>query len=142
MNAGDGRPVDLAKLADIAAAARSALGPDRFAAAEAAGRRLGFETAMTDAIALAEAIAGDETAAQTEAAATPSPPSAGPLATLTSRERDILGLLVEGLSDREIAGRLSLSHRTVSNHVGRILAKLDAPTRTAATVVALREGLL
>jgi DNA-binding NarL/FixJ family response regulator len=138
LNAEASRLVDHEKLAALSASARAALGPDRFLAAETAGRHLNFEAAMTEAIALAESIAGEEAATQTEAPPAPSPL----LAALTARERDILGLLVNGLSDREIAGRLSLSHRTVSNHVGRILAKLDAPSRTAAVAITLREGLV
>jgi predicted ATPase/DNA-binding NarL/FixJ family response regulator len=135
LNADEGRPVDQDKLAALTNAARAALGPGQFTAAETAGRRLSFETAMTEAIALAASIAADEPSVEADAP----PPSL--LATLTDRERDILGLLIEGLSDREIADRRSLSHRTVSNHVGRILAKLDASSRTAAVAIALREGL-
>lgn len=136
LNAEEGRIVDREKLAAISASALAALGPDHYLAAETAGRHLSFETAMTEALALAESIAGDDVATQHEVAQPPSP-----LHTLTAREREILGLLVDGLSDREIANRLSLSHRTVSNHVGRILAKLDAPSRTAAVAIALREDL-
>ena len=54
----------------------------------------------------------------------------------------MLALLVEGRSDREIAGELFISHRTVMRHVSSILDKLDAPTRTAAATVALRHGLV
>lgn len=60
---------------------------------------------------------------------------------LTAREREVLGLVAEGRSDREIADRLFLSRRTVSEHVRHILGKLEAPTRTAATALALRNGL-
>jgi DNA-binding NarL/FixJ family response regulator len=142
MNVSAPRPVDVTKLEGLEAAVRSAIGSDRFLVAESEGRQMSFEAAMTEAIALAEAVAGDRTEDETAETATPSPLRSSPLAALTTRERDILGLVVQGLSDREIADRLSLSHRTVSNHVGRILAKLDVPTRTAATAIALREGLV
>ena len=61
---------------------------------------------------------------------------------LTGRERDVLRLLAEGMSDREIAGALSLSPRTVGWHVTHLLTKLDVPSRTAAAAAALRLGLI
>lgn len=61
---------------------------------------------------------------------------------LSAREVEVLALLVEGLSNREIADRLSVSHRTVMNHVSNILGKLGVTSRTAAATVALREGLI
>lgn len=61
---------------------------------------------------------------------------------LTAREVEVLSLLVDGLSNREIADRLSVSHRTVMNHVSSILGKLGVASRTAAVTVALREGFI
>ena len=61
---------------------------------------------------------------------------------LTSREVEVLRLLVEGRPDREIGEALSISHRTVERHVAGILAKLGAENRTAATNVAIRLGLV
>jgi non-specific serine/threonine protein kinase len=61
---------------------------------------------------------------------------------LTRRERDVLRLLGEGRTDKEIGGVLQLSCRTVSNHVGSILTKLGVESRTAAVAVAMRHGLL
>ena len=60
---------------------------------------------------------------------------------LTRRERQVLQLLVEGQTDPQIADRLCISPRTASWHVGRILAKLGAPSRTYAAIVAVRLGL-
>jgi DNA-binding NarL/FixJ family response regulator len=60
---------------------------------------------------------------------------------LTPREREVLNLLVEGRSDREIAEELFISRKTASNHVTNILGKLNVDTRTAAATLAVREGL-
>jgi DNA-binding CsgD family transcriptional regulator len=68
-----------------------------------------------------------------------SPP--GDLHGLTGRELTILGLLVEGWSNRRIAAALFIAQRTVAAHVEHILSKLGAPTRTLAAVRALRLGL-
>jgi predicted ATPase/DNA-binding CsgD family transcriptional regulator len=61
---------------------------------------------------------------------------------LTRRECDVLPYLVAGLSDREIASNLFISHRTASVHVGRILQRLSATTRADAAVRAVRLGLV
>jgi DNA-binding CsgD family transcriptional regulator len=55
---------------------------------------------------------------------------------LTTREADVLALLAEGLTNKEIAGRLYLSPRTVEKHVERILAKTSQPNRTALAAYA------
>ena len=61
---------------------------------------------------------------------------------LTPREEEVLVLLVEGLSNREIGGRLHLTEGTVKNYVSAIIAKLQANDRTHAVVTALRHGLV
>ena len=58
------------------------------------------------------------------------------------REREVLGLLAEGLTNRQIAERLVVSEHTVHRHVTNILRKLDLPSRTAAAAHAVRSGLL
>jgi DNA-binding CsgD family transcriptional regulator len=61
---------------------------------------------------------------------------------LTARQAEVLGLLVEGLTDVEIAARLSLSARTVGHHVSAVLARLDVPSRRQAAAAARRLGLV
>lgn len=62
------------------------------------------------------------------------------LAPLSAREMEVLRLMVAGLSNKEIAYRLGISHQTVKNHVTAILDKLGVADRTQATVYALRHG--
>jgi DNA-binding NarL/FixJ family response regulator len=61
---------------------------------------------------------------------------------LTSREREILQLLADGMSNADVAGRLFISQETVKSHVRHILAKLEADTRTHAVAIALRESII
>jgi DNA-binding NarL/FixJ family response regulator len=61
---------------------------------------------------------------------------------VTAREREVLRLLAEGLTNREIAARLVLSEHTVHRHVANILRKLGLSSRTAAATEAVRSGLL
>jgi len=61
---------------------------------------------------------------------------------LTPREVEVLRLVAQGLSDKEIATRLVLSRHTVHRHIHSILTKLDLPSRTAAAAYAVRHGLL
>ena len=62
--------------------------------------------------------------------------------TLTEREREVLGLLAEGLTNAAIAERLSVSVHTVRNHVANLSAKLGARSKLEALSIAVREGLL
>jgi DNA-binding NarL/FixJ family response regulator len=61
---------------------------------------------------------------------------------LTPRELEVLVILSEGRTDREIAERLFISERTVQVHTRRVLAKLGASTRTQAASVAIRQGVV
>jgi predicted ATPase/DNA-binding NarL/FixJ family response regulator len=61
---------------------------------------------------------------------------------LTEREVEVLRLLVEGRSDKEIGAALFISHRTAMNHVARILDKLGVESRTAAATLAMRNQLI
>jgi DNA-binding NarL/FixJ family response regulator len=61
---------------------------------------------------------------------------------LTAREREILQLLADGMSNADVAGRLFISQETVKSHVRHILAKLEASTRTHAVATALRTAII
>ena len=61
---------------------------------------------------------------------------------LTAREREILQLLADGMSNAEVAAKLFISQETVKSHVRHILTKLEADTRTHAVAIALRESII
>ncbi|MGZ4485361.1 MAG: ATP-binding protein [Nocardioidaceae bacterium] len=69
-------------------------------------------------------------------------PGSGRRDGLTTRETEVLRLLGEGLSNREIAGRLVISENTAANHVRSILAKTGSDNRTQAAIYAAAQGLL
>ncbi|MGH2614507.1 MAG: LuxR C-terminal-related transcriptional regulator [Thermomicrobiales bacterium] len=117
-------PTEIAYAAPIMDRLRGALGGDGFAAAWEQGRSLSQEEALEEALAIC------------------AEPAAGAPHTLTPREREVLRLVVEGLSDKEIAAVLTISAQTVAKHVGNILRKLDVPSRTAAATLATRRGLI
>ena len=61
---------------------------------------------------------------------------------VTPRELEVLGLLVQGLQNKEIANRLQIAERTVKFHVGSILSKLNAGNRTEAATIAIQRRLI
>ena len=118
--------------ADIAA--RAVLGEERFTAIHDAGRRL----TLADLLAAADAIV----ATAEDAAREPRRRGAGIQSGLTKREHDVLKLLADGRSDREIAGILFISRRTVNFHVANILGHLAVHSRHDAVARARELGLL
>jgi predicted ATPase/DNA-binding CsgD family transcriptional regulator len=115
--------------------ARAALRDGVFAAAWNAGRLL------PDTAVIAEALI-----APTASATTADPPPGGGRSAdvrgLTEREVDVLTLLVEGRSDREIGEELFISFRTAQKHVANICAKLGVNSRTAAATAAIRGAIV
>jgi DNA-binding NarL/FixJ family response regulator len=67
--------------------------------------------------------------------------STGAFDELTEREREVLGLIADGLNNRQIAEKLFISQKTVKTHVSGILSKLGLADRTQAAIYALRHGL-
>ena len=68
------------------------------------------------------------------------PPSPG--LDLTEREREVLALMIEGLNNTQIAGRLTVSPSTIKSHVSNILSKLGVASRTEAVTLALRNHII
>ena len=67
---------------------------------------------------------------------------AAPGLDLTERELEVLALMVEGLNNTQIAGRLTVSSSTIKSHVSNILSKLGVASRTEAVTLALRQGIV
>ena len=128
-----GAPVDRALLARTWAAARAVLGEERFAAAEAAGSALTFDEVLDEAIAALDVVeAGAAVAAEV---------SAQSEHVLSPREREVLALVAEGRSNKEIAAALFVSLNTVKTHVTSLLTKLDAENRAQLAVLATEQRL-
>jgi two-component system nitrate/nitrite response regulator NarL len=68
-------------------------------------------------------------------------PRTSPLDELTTREREVLQLVAEGLSNQEVADRLGLAEKTIKHHMTNILGKLQVRSRVEAALLAYREGL-
>ncbi len=147
-------------------AARANLGDARFAVLRLEGVNMSWAAALTEARQTLEANAGapaSDALGESSASRSDAQPhrrtlrparqtsSAGsvrgrtaavPPNQLTQRERDVLGLLCQRLTDAEIAERLYIGTRTVEFHVANVLGKLNAANRRDATAIAARHGLV
>jgi DNA-binding CsgD family transcriptional regulator/tetratricopeptide (TPR) repeat protein len=112
--------------------ARRHLNEATFMAAWNAGRTMPLDQAIAEALGVVPDEVPD------------TPPAAVPAtaAGLTGRETEVLRLLAQGMSDREIAAALFIGTRTASFHVANLLAKLGVDSRTAAAAHAVRIGLV
>jgi non-specific serine/threonine protein kinase len=118
------------QIADALARSQAALGHALFVRAWTAGQSLPLWEAVNEALQIPHV--------------TPalSPAKTEPQGGLTAREMDVLGLLVAGRSNPEIADALFISRRTVTTHVTNLFAKLDVSNRVEATTAAQRLGLV
>jgi non-specific serine/threonine protein kinase len=110
---------------------RAAMGADAFESEYAAGRALDLAQVLA-ALVSTDAAAGQPQAAESGEAMT----------VLTPRERDVLKLVAQGLSNSDIARRLVLSEHTVHRHLANILRKLGLSSRAAAAAWGVRAGLV
>jgi non-specific serine/threonine protein kinase len=131
------RPVAQSAFDRIVEDVRAALGEAPFAAAWAAGRTLTPEEAVAEALAVdgtADASSADEPR--------PSRMDASTASALTRRELEVLRLVADGRSDREIAAALFIGPATVHTHLANAFGKLEVSSRTAAVASARRLGIL
>jgi DNA-binding NarL/FixJ family response regulator len=101
------------------------------------------EAPLSDLVRAVEMAAGGQTYVDPGLAGVLASSDAAAKATrLTQRERDVLRLLADGLTNEEIGKRLFISPETVRTHVRKAMDKLDADTRTQAVATALRQSLI
>ena len=124
---------DLADRERVLSGARERFGETAVEMALAEGRVLSPEQAFAEARRMFDATPS----AYPESRSVNDPVHKG----LTRREREVLTLLVEGHSDREIASALSIGRRTVETHVSSLLNKMGLESRTAVATYAVRHGL-
>lgn len=124
--------------APYVAMARNALGEAAFAAAWAKGRSLSLLEARAEAALVGQPVAMPPSPLTPHVSEYELPPGFD----LTRREREVLTLLCQRLTDSEIAEALFLSPRTASKHVGNILGKLGVNSRREVAALAARRGLV
>jgi DNA-binding CsgD family transcriptional regulator len=123
----------------ILAAARDSLGDSSFRNAASSGAVMSLDDVIAGSLVLATEVTSRASSVIAGRA------NAGAAASrygLTARELEVLALLVEGISNPEIATTLFISQKTVRNHLTNIFGKLGVESRTAAATLALRQGLV
>jgi DNA-binding NarL/FixJ family response regulator len=120
---------------------------EQAASARAAGARgiLQRDAGAARLVAAVRAVAAGLTVLDEPSAAAllrPAAAPAGPIEPLTPREQEVLQLLAEGLSNKQIASRLGISEHTAKFHVAKLLQKLGVESRSEAVFVGVRLGLL
>jgi ATP/maltotriose-dependent transcriptional regulator MalT len=116
------------------ASARATLGEEAFTSAYTSGRTLNLDAWFAAADDIVSALEEAESARQDR--------GGWAIAGFTQRERDVLTLVAEGLSDREIAAALFIGQGTVRSHLTNIYGKLEVGSRTAAVAAARYRGIL
>jgi predicted ATPase/DNA-binding NarL/FixJ family response regulator len=134
-NIGARRVLHQAQLDRAEASMRESMSETAFATAWDGGAALDLAAAVAEAVALLATTQGP-VVAESRVEGLPAGNA------LTEREVQVLRLLVEGRSDKEIGAALFISHRTAMNHVARILDKLGVESRTAAATLAMRNKLV
>jgi DNA-binding NarL/FixJ family response regulator len=156
VDVGAGRSADLGELAaladehpDLGLVVLADAGVERALPPLSRGRMgyLGREATPEAILQAVRAVAAglvvlDPRAAPGLAAPLPRLAADAPAEPLTARELEVLGLMAQGLANKTIAHRLTISEHTVKFHVGAILAKLGAASRTEAVTLAARQGIL
>jgi DNA-binding CsgD family transcriptional regulator len=133
-------PIERPRLEREVSLLRTALGGDPFAAAWTIGRSRSLDEAAIAATTFLSTLPSEPPApAPVPAPAAERPGRSG---TLSGRELDVLRLIAEGHTSREIADLLFLSHRTVSTHLTNIFNKLGVSSRSAAAAHAVRHHLV
>ena len=130
---------------EIYASVRGAVGDDRLAAGIADGETWTLDHAVAEATEMASVVSSTAVAGVVAPLARPVSSEVSPAAQrlrLTARELEVLGYLAQRYTDREIAAALTISLRTVTTHVGRILTKLGVDGRRQAASRPTRLGLL
>jgi predicted ATPase/DNA-binding CsgD family transcriptional regulator len=120
--------------------AREVLGAERFTTHHDAGKRLTRADLLAEADTIAEAVAQVQHSSAQDVHGVPGDTDPAIAAGLTRREREVLRLLSDGCSDREIAATLSISPKTVGLHVSRLMAKLGVASRAAVVAHVHRRG--
>jgi non-specific serine/threonine protein kinase len=126
-------PLDTEALTRALADVRARMGETAFAAAPRDGHPLAWDAVLAEVDVLIDAATSMSPA---------TPPDPASHYDLSRREVEVLRYLAEGDSNRAIADRLSLSERTVENHVSHIFAKLEVTSRAAAATFAIRHDLI